>query len=409
MEIKKIAYLNLVRRPASTWITLFSVGFAVGLGGLLLVLSHHVSRSLSAIDPSIDLIIGPKSSGLEILSQGLYSRQTQPDLISDGFLPSIQEELGAPIHFVPLYHFSSVKNKFPVIATDARWLERPADLPRPSLRLGRWFEARGEAVIGAAVAKALRLKPGDTLVATSLPFKNDPAFHVSSELRVVGILEAHHGLTDRMILTALSEAHNFFQQALAAGKVRQPWQPSKPGNPLSHILVFFDPDQPRLKEAFFEIVNRDTAEQIIRVKEELQVLSGFVSLGHVATVAITVFMTLIAIVIATVLFTERFESTRHELALMRAVGYSEYSVAQTILTEAFLLASAGVAVGIFLHTLGGLLILKIFPIPWIGFFDFFNTWVFLLWAGALLTSPVSAVIPLLRLYRWNAHEALKGM
>jgi len=367
-------------------------------------LSLAAKERLSGVDSEVDLLIGAKSSGLELLTSGFYSAELHPPFISPRIGQTIRENLPR-VTVTSVCQFAHVKKRFPVLAAGRGWLAHPARGTRVSAMRGRWCFDGDEAVVGAVAARALGLKIGDSVQAKALPFQKDAPPIWGKELTVVGIFDSESPSTASQILVSPAHAWEYRQRAIEAGE-RIPFSHA-PG--VTHFLLFVDPEHPEDADEAFRMVHEGGAEQIIRVRQELESLAYLTGLGEAAAAWISIFFVAIAAAVTAVLFMERFEALKPELGLLRALGYSRRSVAWTILTEGGLIGLLGLAAGAVFQ--GALLAAAApwFRSPWIQSIGFAQSPIGLLAAGTAGACLLAVALSLVRLYRWDPHDALRGM
>jgi hypothetical protein len=206
------------------------------------------------------------------------------------------------------------------------------------------------------------------------------------------------------MLTDIRSAWRLQQTAVRAGLM----DTAPRGFGVSYLLVTMDPLRPRLAESLRKGIHELGGEQVIVVKEEMARLRELLGRGRLAAGGVAGFLVLLSASIAAMLFTERFETLRLELGLLRAMGYPRGSVGAVLFLEGLLLACAGVAAGILLQLLVLGILPRLWHPAWMVYGKIFDEWVIVLWAGTLAASLLAIGLPLLRLYRWDASEALRG-
>ena len=403
MNTRHLAILNLIRRPGSTASTILSLGCAVGLGALLMTVVLMVRAGLAGVDTEVDLLMGPKTSGIEVVLGGFYTTDVQPHLISEGIARTIEEHLPR-VKVVPIRQFARAR-EFPVLATTDAWIHRPPYKTSPEIIEGRWFDDSEEAVVGSSVARSMRLQVGDKFEAESLPFERGETPLWRKTLKVVGIFHSENILANNQILVPLFHAFEFQNAAVQAQRER----PFRGAVGVTHMFVFIDPEYPEDEDEVFSMVHDMGAEQIVRVREELSFLEFLTSIGESATAWISAFFVLIASAVAAVLFMERFEALKPELGLLRALGYPRHMVAWTILCEASLIGLTGLAVGVILQGIGLMVILEILNPPWLRLTGDILIPNLILLACSAAACLFTSAFSLIRLYRWDPHDSLRGM
>ncbi len=148
-------------------------------------------RELMARAETTPLVVGAKGSDLDLAINSLYFATVPPQTITMAEVNQIQSSSLAIA--IPLHSQFQARN-FPIIGTSLDYF----DLRQLSVADGRNFSILGEAVLGADVAAALNLKPGDTLVSSP-----ESVFDFGGvyplKMNVVGVLEKSHTADDNAV------------------------------------------------------------------------------------------------------------------------------------------------------------------------------------------------------------------
>jgi len=399
-----LAYLSLRRRPVSSLLALFSLGLALGMGGWILNLYGSVFASIETREPGIDVILGPKSNGLSILLDSIHLAGGNPDVIDYYMIDTIEKEI-APRLVIPIAQFAEFRN-IPVIGTDDSFRQRPDDCSPPLLAAGRWFNLHVEEVVaGARASLKTGLGVGDSFVARSVisTATGEPVWQ--RRMLVVGVLKPSGLPRDNAIFTHIPQAWSSHKAAIAAGRLRT----VKGGRGVNAFLIGLDPTKPEQKEKIHDMFQVGSNAQVVDVEEEISGLRQLLGQGQRALAGLAALLVLLAVAVATLLFSERFETMKKELGVLRALGYTRLQVASAILWEGVFLSLLGISLGMVIERIGHLVTPLVWNPPWLLLPEWPSPTLCVLWATALLTSLLATVLPLWRLYRWDAHDSLKGM
>lgn len=404
MSPSDLAFLSLKRRPVSTCFAILSLGLALGFAGWALNFQRSALEVLSVREPGVDYILGPKSNSLSILLDGIHFAGTNDDVFDYFLLETILDQF-EPGFAVPLARYAGYRG-LPVIGVEDSFFDRPEVPNAPVIEKGRWYdENTQDAVLGADAAKATGLSIGDEFVATSIYSATGGNPVWAKPLTVVGILKPSGLPRDRGIYTHMRMAWYTHKAAMAAGAVRR----VSKGRGVTSIWIGLDPNKPSQGDRLREAIQTLSSAQIIHVEEEIESLRRLFGRGQRALQGVVVLLLFLAIAISALLFNERFEITLRDLGVMRALGYSRGQVARTILWEGFFISILSVCVGMVLERFGALLVPMIWNPPWLAQPPWPNVLLVLLWVAVLAASFLATLFPLTRLYRWNPHDALKGM
>jgi putative ABC transport system permease protein len=404
MNPADLAFLSLWRRPVSSLLAILSLGFGLGLGGWLLNVHEAVFSSIEKREPAIDFILGPKSNGLSILLDGMHLAGRNHDAIDYYLVNTLAQEI-EPRQVIPLAHFAECGG-IPVVGVEDSFFQRPADCLPPRIAKGRWYnEHVEEVVLGAEAASRTGLDVGDSLVARSIYTATDGMPVWRKQMLVVGIMEPDGLPRDEGIYTEIRQSWDCHMAAIAAGQMRM----VKRGRGVTAILVGTDPEKPEQAELIHDKVHVASNAQVVEVGAEIEGLRKLLGQGRQALAGLAVLLILLAVAIASLLFNERFETVKRELGILRALGYSRGQVARAILWEGVFLTSVGISLGMVLERMGHLVTPLLWSPPWLLDPPWPNVTLLSLWGATFLASFAATALPLVRLYRWNAHDALKGM
>ena len=144
------------------------------------------------------LLVGARGSALDLVMNSLYFADEVPQPIT---LASADEITATELAFaIPLYVRFQARG-FPIVGTTLDYF----DFRQLRLAAGEPFGLLGECVIGAAVARQLGLKPGDSLL-SSPETVFDLAGVYPLKMRVAGVLAPTHSADDLAVLVDPAEA-----------------------------------------------------------------------------------------------------------------------------------------------------------------------------------------------------------
>jgi putative ABC transport system permease protein len=190
-----LASRYLAANRLTSTVLLVSMTLILFLPAGLYVLVRESAESLNRRADATPLIIGAKGSPLELALSTLYFESEPPPELP--YLEAEQIAQGGLARPIPmLCGFSA--GKFPIVGTTPDYFDyRHLDLAE-----GRRFALLGECVIGATVARALKLAPGANLISSP-----KGAFNLAGvyplKMRVVGVMSKTGTPDDRAIFTDL--------------------------------------------------------------------------------------------------------------------------------------------------------------------------------------------------------------
>ncbi len=196
MNIFRLSLSKLISQPLNPAVTVLL--FAIGIGMISLVIStekllkEQFSRNLA----SIDLVVGAKGSPLQLIMSTVFHIDTPTGNISlneanqIGRNPMVEKTI--PIALGDNYR------GFRIVGTTTEY----GGLYNASLNTGSWFKQAFEAVVGAEVASATGLSPGDQFTGRH-GFTDHGHHHDEDIYTVKGILQPSGTVLDRLILTTV--------------------------------------------------------------------------------------------------------------------------------------------------------------------------------------------------------------
>jgi putative ABC transport system permease protein len=161
---------------------------------LQLLLAESQRQLLSRAETT-PLVVGAKGSSLDLVMNSLYFGDTVPETISMAAVDRVADSnLALPI---PLYVRFKGRG-FPIVGTNLDYFE----FRGLKIAKGRTLAVLGECVLGARVAEALGLKPGDSLF-SSPETLFDLAGVFPLKMHVAGVLAPTHSADDLAVFVDL--------------------------------------------------------------------------------------------------------------------------------------------------------------------------------------------------------------
>ncbi len=195
MNLLALSWKNLTFKPLSMLLSVVLFALGVGLISLLFLLENQLQKNFEKNLAGIDLVIGAKGSPLQMILSSMYHIDAPTGNIS---IKEIRPFLN-PKHplietAIPLSMGDSYKG-YRIVGTQTEIL----DLYQVEVAEGELWKHNFEATIGAAAAKDLGLKIGDTF-SSSHGFIDDDDFAHDHDFKVVGILQASGTVMDQLLL-----------------------------------------------------------------------------------------------------------------------------------------------------------------------------------------------------------------
>jgi putative ABC transport system permease protein len=355
--IAALAIKSLRNRKFTAALTLLSIALAV----LLLLgverIRHESRESFAATISGTDLVVGARSSPVHLLLAAVFHIGNATNNLRWDSYRAIAGRPGVA-WTIPL-SLGDSHHGYRVLGTTQDYFEhyRFARDRRLSLAQGRAFEDEHDTVLGADVARALKYKPGDSIVIAHGAGDVSFSLHEQHPFRVVGILARTGTPVDRTVhvsLEGLDAVHEDAGEDQAA-------------DPLAAIIgadggaAANKPSAQRAITAFLVGLNSRPAalsmqravseyagEPLTAVLpglalQELWEITGAVEKTLFAVSALVVVVGLAGMLVA--LLTSLSER-RREMAVLRSVGARPAHVFALILGEAAFLTTLGVVLGV---------------------------------------------------------------
>lgn len=397
-----LAWLRSRPLPTALVLMLFALGLATIT--LLLLAATQLEERMGRDARGIDLVAGAKGSPLQLVLSAVYHLD-----IPTGNIPLAEAN--------ELARDRAVKKAIPLALGDSyrgyRIVGTNHDYPAhygARLAAGRLWEVPLEATLGAEVARATGLKPGDRFAGVHGLGGGDMSdTHDATPYQVVGVLEATGTVIDRLIL----------------GSIESVWfvhMHPEPGQDPRKLLEEMHEDEKEVTALLVQYATPIAAATLPRrinagpvlqaaspafesarlfalIGAGVDVARGF-ALAVVLAAALSVFIALYS----------ALEERRHDLAIMRLLGASPARILRLLMLEGAVLGFAGAVLGIGLgHVLAEILGRWLAP----GGQALVSGAVFLpaellLAVLSVLLGFLAAVVPAWRAYRTDVAAVLAG-
>jgi putative ABC transport system permease protein len=390
MSLWKIAWRSVRQRTLASGLTAFSMGMGVALVVTVLVIHSVISQSFRRGAQGYDLIVGAKGSQLQLVLNTVFHLSQPLDNIPYSYYQEFLEGRFAPAveTAIPICTGHDYKG-YPAVATIPEYFEKLTYLEdkKYSFTEGRNFEEGDEehkdkyyeAVIGDVAARRTGLKLGDAFQPVAQALESSEKGH-HHDFKVVGILDHTGTPNDRAIFMNIE---GFWREPAHAkgpssgvaflsgknGANTQETTVSHEGDEhaeaaehpinkeVSAILVCTDKNKPLLAFDLPTVVNKEPYAQAVAPSRVISDLFDRI-IGNIQLLLL-VLAVLVVVVAGIGIMVSMYNSMsdrRHDIAIMRALGASRYTVMTIILMESILLSLGGGALGLLIgHGLIGAL------------------------------------------------------
>jgi putative ABC transport system permease protein len=297
------------------------------------MLHTQLSRQITRDVQGIDVVVGAKGSPLQLILSAVLHVD-----VPTGNVPvaAIEQMRGNRLvkKVIPVALGDNVKG-YRIVGTDPSLIEHYGG----AIGEGALWSDRMQAVVGAEVARGTGLRLGSTFFGAHGLAADGPV-HDDAEYRVVGVLAPTGTVLDRLVLTSIAsiwlvhegqtdaDEENFLKDEREVTALLLQY-----ASPLAAALL------PRQINAEPRLMAGVPAAELAR-------LFAVVGVGIDTLRAFAVVFFASALLALFVALMNALEERRYDIAVMRMLGASRARVAELLLLEAWLLASAAILAGV---------------------------------------------------------------
>ena len=413
MSLWRLALLSLVSRRFTVGLTIFAIALSIALFVAVEKVRTGARTSFQNTISDTDLIMGARSGGVQLL---LYSVFRIGNATNNVTWESFQDIASRPaVEWAVPISLGDSHRGYRVMGTSPDYFERYKYRGGRDLvfQAGEPVADLFDAVVGAEVAEALGYHVGDPIVVAHglASFSR----HEDTPFRISGILERTGTPVDRTVVVGLD----------AIEAIHVDWQDGarKPGRGTpEEVIRKMDLTPKAITAALIGVKSRlqifGLQREINEYREEplLAVLPGVAlqELWQIVGVAETALIGVSAMVVATALIgmaamiLSGLNERRREMAILRAMGASPWTVMGLLMTEAVLMAAVGAVLGTALAHLG-----LAAAGPWLDSayglsipFEGVSPGELGIFAAAVLGAAIVGLIPAIRAYRLSLADGM---
>ena len=375
MNILKLSWKNITSKPLPSILSMLLLAVGLSTAIILKLTEHQLTENINNTGKDVKLVIGAKGSRLQLVLSSVFQIDNPTGNINYGFYTLLKRNRMIK-EMIPVSMGDSYKRKR-IVGTNQDYVR----LFSGKLKEGVLFEKPLEATIGIAVATELGLKVGDEFVGGH-GMEEVLHSHDEYKYKVVGVLRRSGSVLDNLILTPVQTVWIMHaghgddsEYTLGAGgkAIHAPEeviedslsQIAEEHNHDHHhhhehvevnldsVLADIDPKDREITAILFPhlsgnakigVLNNannqpsmmavDPAPEIMLLKNKL---TPFVSI----IVAISWFITIIAMFSVFIGLLNSLRGRKYEIALMRVLGASKAKVLVSILFEGVILSVLG--------------------------------------------------------------------
>ncbi|MCE5267184.1 MAG: ABC transporter permease [Planctomycetaceae bacterium] len=368
MSLWKVAWRSIQQRALVSLLTVISMALGVALVVAVLVVYGVVYQSFHRGGEGYDLIVGAKGGREQlVLNTVFYLSQPVGNIpyslyedVKEGSRFGADVETAIPVCMGHTYQGFRVVGTVPEMFTELKYRNNE----RYQFAKGRNFKADQpfEAVLGAAAASRTQLQIGEAVRNIAGGSHTDRA-----EFKVVGILAPTGTPVDHAVYVNMRGFQEIHHGAAAAehaeradhdegGKHDEKAKHDEHGdhdhgNEITAMLVCIYPDRANAgrTDVVARMVNDSrVAQAVVPARVIADMFEGVVGKLQWVLLGMAVVTVVEAGIGIMVSIYNSMSDRRHEIAVMRALGASRFTVMMVILMESILLALMGGAIGLLL-------------------------------------------------------------
>ena len=380
MNILRLSWKNIISKPLPSLLSMLLLAVGLSTAIILKLTEHQLTENINNTGKDVKLVIGAKGSRLQLVLSSVFQIDNPTGNINYGFYTLLKRNRMIK-EMIPVSMGDSYKRKR-IVGTNHDYIR----LFSGKLKEGVLFEKPLEATIGNVVASELGLKVGDEFVGGH-GMEEVLHSHDEYKYKVVGVLERSGSVLDNLILTpvqtvwimhaghnddseytlegteeAAHDEHEHAHEEILEDSLPQKYEEHNHHDHNHHehaevnleeLLANIDPKDREITAILFPnlsgnakigVLNNannqpnmmavDPAPEIALLKNKL---TPFVSI----IIAISWFITIIAMFSVFIGLLNSLRGRKYEIALMRVLGASKAKVLVSILFEGIILSVLG--------------------------------------------------------------------
>jgi len=428
MNIRQVAWKNLIYNPFNTSLSILLMTFGVAIMSLILILNNQLDKNLKNNLRGIDMVIGAKGSPLQLIFSSIYHLDNPTGNILYGEAKKITTS--PIIDFTIPLSFGDSYNGFRIVGSTHEY----PNLYEVKLREGRLWKKSMEVVVGSIVAKVNNLKIGDKFFGTH-GFGESGHVHDNHSYEVVGILQQSSSIMDNLVLTDIQSVWEVHDEVCHDDHDHHDHDHHDHGH---HDHDHHDhdhhkktikvsnnesiPDQSMVTALLVKFkspvgliqlprkVNETTSLQAAIPIFELNRLTNLLGFGIQTINFIALIIMLVSGLSIFISLYNSLKKRRYEIALMRVHGATKFQVIKLVLIEGVTLSFIGTLFGFIVSRLSLYVIsILVNQTKMLSSFDYRllndEIWLFLI---SMIIGLLASLIPSILAYRINIPKTLSN-
>ena len=405
MNIFKLSIKNIFNKALSSTITVALLVLGIGIISLLLQLNSLIKDQMDNNLRGIDMVVGAKGSPLQLILSSVYHIDSPTGNISLSEAEKISNNkmVGSSIKLL----YGDNHKGYRIVGTEKKLI----DLYKGELIQGKQWDKPYEVVVGSKVYEKLKIKLGDSLI-SSHGLRETGQAHSDRAFVVVGLLKPSSSVMDQLILTSpesvwnIHGSHDHDEEHEHDEEHDHDEEHEHDDREITAMLIKFK--SPMNIIQFPRQINENTNLQAAVPSYEISRLFKLFGFG-IETLSYLAY--LIIIVSAFSLFINLFNSMndrKYEMALIRTLGASRFQLSKMIIFESLILTISGFVMGLLFSRFGVMFVSSL--IDESINYDLSSIIIlkeeYWLLALSILIGLISALIPVIQVYRMNISKIL---
>ncbi|MEY3597647.1 MAG: hypothetical protein RL521_69 [Bacteroidota bacterium] len=374
MNIVKLAIKNIKHQWLDSALSILLLAFGVGAISMLILVEKQTTEQFNKNIQDIDMVLGAKGSPLQLILANVYHVDAPTGNIKVGEAKIITQnptiETAIPLAYGDNYQ------QWRIVGTDQNY----ALHYNMKLQQGVEFQDEYEATIGAEVAQSTGLKLGDTFLSThGLDQEQGDEEHAHNHgYKVVGVYEKSGTVIDKLILTPVETIWHAHEEETAEEPENNtaaqdslstpPDQPVMKKGPMmmlrpahapkvgpndnKEVTAYLLKKRTPMAQIILPGLIKDSKMQLALPAIEINRLSQNFGIGMDTIQAIAVLIMALSFISIFVSLYNSLKKRKYELALMRSMGASKWTVFSLIQLEGIITTIIGIILGGILSRVG---------------------------------------------------------
>jgi putative ABC transport system permease protein len=406
MSLFKIVWSYLFARPLSTVLNIILLSLGTSVITILILFNNQLQQKISENTMGIDLVVGAKGSPMQLILCNIFHVD-----FPTGNIKLVEAERIANNRLVknaiPLALGDSYQG-YRIIGTNQNYTK----VYHAELGSGKWFQSDMEVVVGANVARALKLNLLDQFESNH-GLSMEGHAHAEHGFTVKGILKPTGSVVDNLIFTSIESVwmvHDGAEITSDTSVQRSKLVPSislsDSTREITSLLIEYRSPMGAIQLP--RIVNSQSSMQAASPAFETARLFSILGVGFDIITGFAYLLVFISGLSIFIALYNALKERKYDMSIMRTMGATRSRLFITIILEGVALTFIGCVVGIILgHTVMMILASAVAGVAKAGITGviFYNEeWIIL--AASLFLGVLCSVIPAIQVYRTDISKVL---